>query len=397
MIRVAGFAIALAVAAPAGAGFFEQFIDPHDGKPDASQYLSEHRFGFLPIPVIITEPAVGAGLGMMGLFFHESEQQKAQLTSGDADYQPTLPENISVAGGFATDNGTWGLGLGHLGFWQDDAIRFRGFVAYPSLNVDFYSIGGVELPRPVELNILGPVLLTEAKFRLDEGPWFIGLRQMYRRIETSLEHDDDLAQLPPPGTVGAVDYFTDSLLDTSTVTSGLGVVAEFDSTGNPFNPETGHNWSGELLWFDDVVGSDVNYRSSNLTGLDYWTLADKFLLGLRLQYDSVDTADSSRLPPYVPPFISLRGIPAGRYQGNDVVLAEAALDYRLNFRWKVGVFAGIGRAAQSFGALEDARSITSKGVGFRYLIARRYGFVMGADVARGPEETAFYIQAGSTW
>ena len=71
-----------------------------------------------------------------------------------------------------------------------------------------------------------------------------------------------------------------------------------------------------------------------------------------------------------------------------------AVDQDLAF---YGVFAGIGRAAQSFGALDDARSITSKGVGFRYLIARRYGFVMGADVARGPEETAFYIQAGSTW
>ena len=41
--------------------------------------------------------------------------------------------------------------------------------------------------------------------------------------------------------------------------------------------------------------------------------------------------------------------------------------------------------------------VVSKGVGFRYLIATRYGFVMGADIARGPEDTAFYIQAGSTW
>jgi hypothetical protein len=42
-------------------------------------------------------------------------------------------------------------------------------------------------------------------------------------------------------------------------------------------------------------------------------------------------------------------------------------------------------------------AVVSKGVGFRYLIAKRYGFAMGADIARGPEETAFYIQAGSAW
>jgi hypothetical protein len=35
--------------------------------------------------------------------------------------------------------------------------------------------------------------------------------------------------------------------------------------------------------------------------------------------------------------------------------------------------------------------------GFRYLIARRLGIYMGIDIARGPEETAFYIQAGSAW
>jgi hypothetical protein len=36
-------------------------------------------------------------------------------------------------------------------------------------------------------------------------------------------------------------------------------------------------------------------------------------------------------------------------------------------------------------------------VGVRYLIARRLGIFVGADVARGPETTAFYIQVGSAW
>jgi hypothetical protein len=61
------------------------------------------------------------------------------------------------------------------------------------------------------------------------------------------------------------------------------------------------------------------------------------------------------------------------------------------------VFAGGGRVAQHFSDLGDADTEFSKGVGFRYLVARRYGFAMGIDIARGPEESAFYIQAGSTW
>jgi len=55
------------------------------------------------------------------------------------------------------------------------------------------------------------------------------------------------------------------------------------------------------------------------------------------------------------------------------------------------------RAADSFTDLGGSENIDSYGIGFRYVVARRYGFVMGLDVARDPEDTAIYIQAGSTW
>jgi hypothetical protein len=32
---------------------------------------------FLPLPVVITEPAVDGGLGLMGFFFHEDEAAAA--------------------------------------------------------------------------------------------------------------------------------------------------------------------------------------------------------------------------------------------------------------------------------------------------------------------------------
>ncbi len=63
---------------PALAGAFDTslFIDPEDGMFDASRYLSERRFSFLPVPVVITEPAVGPGFGVVGVFFHESPEQR---------------------------------------------------------------------------------------------------------------------------------------------------------------------------------------------------------------------------------------------------------------------------------------------------------------------------------
>jgi len=47
-------------------GFASKFKDPDDGWFDASQWLVENIVGFMPVPIIITEPAVDNGLGMAG-------------------------------------------------------------------------------------------------------------------------------------------------------------------------------------------------------------------------------------------------------------------------------------------------------------------------------------------
>ena len=44
----------------------------------ASNFLADNAYGFLPLPIIIPDPAVDGGLGMAGLFFHESDEQKAK-------------------------------------------------------------------------------------------------------------------------------------------------------------------------------------------------------------------------------------------------------------------------------------------------------------------------------
>jgi hypothetical protein len=86
-----------------------------------------------------------------------------------------------------------------------------------------------------------------------------------------------------------------------------------------------------------------------------------------------------------------------RYQGNIVTVAEIELGWQIDDRWALLGFAGVGRAANTSSELGDAESHTTQGAGFRYLIARRYGFEMGLDIARGPEDTVFYIQAGTSW
>ena len=177
----------------------------------------------------------------------------------------------------------------------------------------------------------------------------------------------------------------------------MGGLIEYDSRNSQFNPQSGFFYRAEFNWFDESIGSDIDYTSYRLKALNYWKLPRDFSLGFRFQYDGVSAPGDERLPPYVPPAISLRGIPAGRYQGLDVAEVELQVNYKYKNRWFFSAFTGLGRAADSFSELKEADNEFTKGVGFRYMVARRYGFVMGIDVARGPEETAFYIQSGSSW
>ncbi|VEB72634.1 Uncharacterised protein [Raoultella ornithinolytica] len=44
-------------------------FDPEDGMLDMSRYLQDNQYGFLPVPVVITEPAVGYGGGAVWSLF----------------------------------------------------------------------------------------------------------------------------------------------------------------------------------------------------------------------------------------------------------------------------------------------------------------------------------------
>ncbi|NRB39155.1 MAG: BamA/TamA family outer membrane protein [Pseudomonadales bacterium] len=392
-------ALFLGLSVNTSASFMQDYLtDPDDGMLDASRYLSEVPMGFLPVPTLITEPATGFGLAVMGIFFHESdEQKKERIDKNSKKGHYVLPHNISVLGVGATENGSKGGGVGHMGFWFEDRLRYKGYLLYPDFNLDFYSLGGTTLPKPIELNISGPVMVQTLKARLGKSHWFAGLHQVYRQVETQLAEPLKLDFSPIPAINNSINNIVNNTVDQDITTSGLGLVLEYDSRNNPMNPQQGYDYQLDITRFDETLGSDVDYYSYHIEGLNYWQLSTRFDFALRLQFDAVDADGDQQLPSYVPPSIDLRGVPAIRYQGNQVIVGEIELSYKLNQRWKFNTFTGTGRAAQSFDDLSKAHSAENVGIGFRYLVAKRYGFIMGSDIARGPEDTAFYIQAGSTW
>lgn len=146
----------------------ERFIDPSDGAFDLSKHALEHS-GFLPVPIIVKEPALGYCGGAAVVYFDEAMASKNR---GRAAADRLAPPNIMALGGLKTENGSWAGGVGLFRRWDEDWFRYLGGVGKVSLNPDFY--GPSDRPRCFELEDVG--LVQQLSMRLAGSDWLIAGR-----------------------------------------------------------------------------------------------------------------------------------------------------------------------------------------------------------------------------
>lgn len=351
-----------------------EMLDPEDDSVDMSHYLQDTPYGFLPIPVVITEPAVGYGGGLFGLFLHGKGKQVDNRF---------VPPAMTAFGGGGTQNGTWFVGGGHRHTWQDDRIRYLVAGGYANINLDIYSgdIAGFSRNRSVEAETRGYGGRQKLLFRVGDTPVFMGASQFWAKMEISAPDNP------------VIDNVWKRVLGETSTSSGLGIMAEYDTTDNLFWPGQGVALSAEYQFYGHFLGGDYRYDLMTLDGKYYLPLSPRWILSLAANYQMLSHQDK-HLPPMARPYIALRGISRYRYQGDDVSTVQTQLAWQATPRWVVQGFVGAGSAADSAGDLYDTTEI-AWGTGFRYLIAREYGLHTGVDVAFSDHEQAVYFNVGS--
>lgn len=361
----------LAAASHARAGT-NRLKDPEDGKFDLSTYLLEHK-GALPVPVIITEPAVGYGGGLFLAFFQQSLEEMAKQQQEPGKYRTP---NIYAAGGAATENGTWGAGGGGLVSFAENRWRWRGVAAYANLELTYYPPADV-LPDGLGYSLDGFASNQQLLYRLKRTDAWLAINWIYLDLESTFDARDE-ASAPT---------------QRDRRNSGLGLFFEYDSRDNIFTP--GRGWKGALdaMFYEPAWGSDESFQTYRGHVYAYVPIGERFVLGGRAE----GRLARGEVPFYMLPYIGLRGIPAMRYQGEDTAVLETELRARITGRWSLVGFVGAGRAWGSVNAFEDTETRVAGGTGFRYFLARRLGLHGGVDFAWGPEDFAFYIQMGSAW
>jgi hypothetical protein len=359
------------------ASFFDQFVDPEDGKFDMSEYLASQT-GFFPVPIVISDPAVGYGGGLAIGYFHQTAKDEQQTEDG-SDRQE-IPPTVSFVAGAYTESDSWLVGGGHMASWKSDTIRYLGVAGYGDFNLKFYGVESGTKPDDLafKFNIQGFFLLQEFIHRVKQSNFFVGGRYSYLTSEVAFDIFEEVPDAPK------VQF------DTST--GGLGLIVKYDTRDNITSPNKGHYAKFEPMVYNEAFGGDFNYTKTKLASFSYWPIS-KVVLGVRLEGDF----SSGDVPFYDAPFINMRGIPALRYQGEDVFVGELEGRWDVTPRWSLVGFIGSGWTADSISELNDESGKVAGGGGFRYLIARKQNMRVGLDVAKGPEDTVVYLGVGSSW
>jgi hypothetical protein len=348
-----------------------RFFDPVDGQLDLSSFLENPR-GFLPIPLVVTEPAVGYGGGGAGMFLRPRKE------AGDAGW---ARPDISAFGALATQNGTWGAFGGDSSRWLAGRLKTLAGGGTGQVNLDFYGLGESRpsFDQPVRYTLQFAAAIAQGNWQLAPGsPWSVGLRYVYANVEPKLR---DTPVFPNLSDRVRVDI------------SAPTAIVEFDTRDNVFTPTRGVYAETSYMASREALGASVDFERFAQILMGWHPLADRVTLGARADYEW----SSGGTPFFLRPFVMLRGVPAMRYQGDQVAAVEVEARWQFHGRWSVVAFGGGGTTRTSRDALVVTQDVGSGGVGFRYELARKFGLHAGIDVAHSPGTTAIYFQVGNAW
>lgn len=347
------------------------FTSPEDGWFDVSGFLDK-KFGFLPVVLPITEPAVGFGAAV-GLAFISSPLGDAKAGHGRPD--------LTMVGGLGTENGSRGLFAGDIRFWLDDRLKTIAGAVDASVNLDFHGLGDDDAldddPLRYTLRPLGG--MVQAHCRLGDSNAWAGLGYSFASMSVRFD--------APAGTTGRPDFEKEEELAALTPT------LSYDSRDNFFTPNEGGFYGLDVGLFGPALGGDDTFQRVSLTALHYTPIGPQLFLGLRANV----AAAFGDAPFYLNPFVALRGVPVMRYQGEEVVLLESEVRWQCWERFSVLGFVGAGMTWNDFERLDSTQQVVAGGTGFRYELARDYGIHAGLDVAFSRDTTAVYLQIGSAW
>ena len=303
-------------------------------------------------------------------------------------YKPSFAapdDSVWISGlfGFYAENESWGAGLLQRMSFGGDRWRVTGALFHADMNYEYFGIGG-EGGRSIVLDQDMDLVLVEGLRRIAPN-FYLGLRATY--AETGLG-----PQLPditlPPG-------LDPDLLRVNLTLATIAPRLQYDTRDTEFYPRSGFLIDVTAAVSRDAIGADLDYERYDASMNHYLPIGDKGVLASRVatQYTSQDTPFF--LYPAFGQGADLRGYQMGSYR--DRFLVAAQTEYRHRFTQRIGAaaYGGMGSVAPDFAGWEE--TLGSVGAGFRFVLAPKNDISLRVDIARGRDETVYYVGIGEAF
>lgn len=322
---------------------------------------------FLLLPYPITEPAIGNGLFAGPVWMREGPRVEDGPPQTEATGVGVLWTDGGSRGWAGFDRRAWGGGR-----WWSTAIVVDADLV---LAYDGLPPGG-DQDLGFTLGIQG--LSLEATHRFPGRADGLGLRLFASHVDLAFESGFPAGVSPELARQR---------------TNGFVLTYERDTRDQAYSPTSGQRLQAAVTSYAPWLGASFEARGLGLRWTRYGPGLGKGVLGLRV------AADASRGDPpfYLRPYVGLRGVPALRYAGEDVLSAELEHRWPMGERWDLIAFGGAGQARSSREGGRGSASVGAGGLGVRFKARKYFGMTFGLDVAHGPDGTVTYVQIGNAW
>ena len=333
------------------------------------QEPSPREFFIAPIPIL--NPTIGTGLGVGGGYLYP-------ISKSDA----VSPPSLTAAGGFRTDNGSWGLAVVQKMHLREDRYRVQVGYGYGSLTYNFYGIGNQAGDKglSIAINQNGHFFLAEGLRRVWEK-WFAGVR--YHLVRSSVALNRDVKEEPLPVELPEADI--------KLRTAALGLRVQRDSRDGQFYSTQGSLFDFNADLYGEYIGGSRSYQMYKAFFNKYTSLRPSHQLAFRVSGCFVDGN---------PPFYDLcllglsgdlRGYEVGQYRDRWMLATQAEYRLQLPKRFGLVAFAGVGEVAPKLSQFRADNLLPSAGMGLRFTVAKKNHINLRIDYAVGKDGGALYI------
>lgn len=304
-------------------------------------------------------------------------------------YKPSFsqPEDrvwISGVFGFYAENDSWGVGAMQRSSFGGDKWRVMGALFHSDMNYKYYGIGGDGSDQYITLDQDMDLFMLEGLRRVVPN-FYVGLKGVYANTGVGPRIDQDV--LPP--------WLDPDRLKVDLTMSSLAPRLQYDTRDSEFYPRAGWLVDGTAYVSREAFGADLEYERYEADANYYFALNDQAVLASRIATQYVSSSAPFFIYPAFGRESDLRGYQMGSYRDQFLIAAQTEYRHRFTERMGAVAFAGIGSVSPDFFGWE--KSLWSVGAGFRWVVAPKNDISLRVDVARGRDETIYYVGVGEAF